>query len=138
VVIGAQSGRDRLLDRPHRGHTAADVVSAVAAIHKAGLKANVDFIFGLPDETDVDLEATFPLIDRLVEMGARIRAHTFMPLPQTPLADVSPAALRPAAIRQLNHLIALGQAYGQWLHQEKKARAVAQRATKSDGTVSVR
>ncbi|PMP68522.1 MAG: TIGR04013 family B12-binding domain/radical SAM domain-containing protein, partial [Thermodesulfobacterium geofontis] len=50
LVIGAQSGSNRILELCKRGHTVEDVYRAVKLTIKAGLKAKVDFIFGLPGE----------------------------------------------------------------------------------------
>jgi radical SAM superfamily enzyme YgiQ (UPF0313 family) len=53
----------------------------------AGLKPYVDFIFGLPGETDEDLKSTIGVVRELAAMGALIHAHAFMPLPQTLFAE---------------------------------------------------
>jgi len=103
----------------------ADIVAAVAATRRAGLKANVDFIFGLPGETEADQERTLALIRRLVAMGARIHAHWFMPLPQTRFAASPPSALAPRFGVELARLAAAGVLYGQWREQESLARRLA-------------
>jgi B12-binding domain/radical SAM domain protein len=87
LILGAQSGSDRLLAHCGRAHTVADVFSAVSRTVSAGLKPHVDFIFGLPGETDEDLKQTIEVIRELVAMGSLIHAHTFMPLPQTRFAN---------------------------------------------------
>jgi B12-binding domain/radical SAM domain protein len=125
LAIGAQSGSRRLLDAAGRGHGVADIVAAVAATRRAGLKANVDFIFGLPGETEADQERTLALIRRLVAMGARIHAHWFMPLPQTRFAASPPSALAPRFGVELARLAAAGVLYGQWREQESLARRLA-------------
>ncbi|MFQ6057028.1 MAG: TIGR04013 family B12-binding domain/radical SAM domain-containing protein [Methanosarcinales archaeon] len=47
LVIGAQSGSPRILKECKRGHTIDDIYKAVELTLEAGLKVNVDFIFGL-------------------------------------------------------------------------------------------
>jgi B12-binding domain/radical SAM domain protein len=48
LVIGGQSGSDRVLESAHRGHTREDVLRAVRIAREAGFLPNVDFLFGLP------------------------------------------------------------------------------------------
>jgi B12-binding domain/radical SAM domain protein len=127
LAIGAQSGSQRLLDAAGRGHSVADIVAAVSATRKAGLKANVDFIFGLPGETEPDQERSLALIRRLAAMGARIHAHWFMPLPQTRFAALPPAPMPPRFGAELARLAAAGVLYGQWQAQESLARRLAVR-----------
>jgi B12-binding domain/radical SAM domain protein len=114
LIIGAQTGSARLLEQCRRGHTVADVFSAVSRTLAAGLKPHVDFIFGLPGETEEDLNATIGVIRELAAMGALIHAHTFMPLPQTRFAKERPGRIHGrlrAVLRELTHSGAL---YGIW------------------------
>ena len=127
LAIGAQSGSQRLLDAAGRGHSVADIEAAVAATRKVGLKANVDFIFGLPGEAESDQERSLALIRRLVALGARIHAHWFMPLPQTRFAALPPAPMPPRFGAELARLAAAGVLYGQWQAQESLARRLAVR-----------
>jgi B12-binding domain/radical SAM domain protein len=125
LVIGAQSGSQRILDLCHRGHTVEDVYRAVELTLKAGLKANVDFIFGLPGENEEDIKLTIKVINDLVKMGARIHAHTFMPLPQTPFAK-APAGKVDKYISIIKKLASKGIIYGDWEKQEKIASKIAE------------
>jgi len=86
LIIGAQSGSQRVLNACHRGHTIDDIFAATELIISSGLKANVDFIFGLPGESHEDILLTIKAMEKLGRIGARIHAHTFMPLPQTAFA----------------------------------------------------
>ncbi len=135
LVIGAQSGSDRLLERCGRGHTTADVVRAVVAARRAGFLPLVDFIFGLPGESHEDREATVRLMDRLTGLGARVHAHTFMPLPQTPFATAPPGRLDPGLRRHAERLVAKGALFGAWQRQEHEAQrlAAAHRGTTGSG-----
>lgn len=126
LIIGAQSGSQRVLDLCHREHTVADIYTSVELTLNAGLKANVDFIFGLPDETIEDIELTIKMINYLVESGARIHAHTFIPLPQTPFAKSWVKRRIDKRIRKMiNDLIPKGIVYGDWLEQEEIALKIS-------------
>lgn len=126
LVVGAQSGSPRMLERMARGHTVADVRRAVEAIRAAGLRANVDVIFGLPGETEEDRQATFRLIDDLVSLGARIHSHTFLPLPGSPWAHCPPGQVDEATARRLGALAGQGAQYGSWQKQAEQARRMVE------------
>jgi B12-binding domain/radical SAM domain protein len=117
LVIGGQSGSDRILEETRRGHGVADVVRAVERCVAAGFRPDVDFLLGLPGETKDDRDASMALAERLVAMGARIHSHAFMPLPGTPLRDAVPAAIEPEAMLAMARLESKGAAYGQWRRQ---------------------
>jgi B12-binding domain/radical SAM domain protein len=121
LVIGAQSGSQRILDLAHRGHTVEDVYRAVSLTLRYGLKANVDFIFGLPYEEERDIEETLKFIEELVKMGARVHAHTFMPLPGTPFAKFPPGKLEGMYKKIINRLLPKGVIFGNFREQEKVA-----------------
>jgi len=126
LVIGAQSGSQRILDLCHRGHSVEDVYRAVELTLKAGLKANVDFIFGLPGETEEDIKLTIKVIRDLVKMGARIHAHTFMPLPQTPFAKAPAGKIDKSIMNIIKELTPKGIIYGNWREQERIASKIAE------------
>lgn len=117
LVIGGQSGSDRVLEDSRRGHTVEDVIHAVERAVRHGFRPDVDFLLGLPGETREDRELSMRLAERLVGMGARIHSHAFMPLPGTPLRDRAPETLEPEAVRAMERLEAQGWAYGQWRKQ---------------------
>ncbi|HAH32975.1 MAG TPA: TIGR04013 family B12-binding domain/radical SAM domain-containing protein [Elusimicrobia bacterium] len=118
LVIGAQSASPRLLKAIHRGHSVDDVYNSVKLCAKYGFKADVDFIFGLPGETEKDLEETFKFILKIVPLGARIHAHTFMPLPGTPFENKRPSLLAKKTEDFIRALASKGQAFGQWEKQQ--------------------
>lgn len=124
IIIGAQSGSQRMLDLSHRGHTVEDIYRAVRITLKAGLIANVDFIFGMPGETKRDRELTIKVIEDLTAMGARIHSHTFMPLAGTPWANSPPGRVDKKTRRLLDRLAGKGQQYGQWRKQQEAAREI--------------
>ncbi len=124
LVIGAQSGSQRMLDMSHRGHSVADIYRAVGITLDAGLIANVDFIFGMPGETEEDQALTRKAIEDLAAMGARIHSHAFMPLAGTPWADASPGDVDPDTRDLLERLTGRGQQFGQWREQQQACRAI--------------
>lgn len=118
IVIGAQSGSQMLLQRMRRGHTPEDVLSACEIIRRWGFQAVVDFIFGCPEETEEDFLATVHLIEKLITLGATIRAHTFLPLPGTPWGEKKPSPIPPWGKKLLSSLAREGKLKGQWQTQE--------------------
>jgi radical SAM superfamily enzyme YgiQ (UPF0313 family) len=122
LVIGAQSGSDRMLHALHRGHGVDVIVRAVELTLKAGFRPNVDFIFGLPAETAQDRHATLTLINRLTRMGARVHSHAFMPLVGTPLADCPPGVLDDEIRELMLSLRGENLEHGRWQQQEKLAQ----------------
>ncbi len=90
VVIGAQSGSDRMLERLRRGHDVAQVVRAVEILRNAGFRVYVDFIFALPGEREEDQRLTRVLMRRVSDLGAIVHGHAFLPLPGTPLHRAQP------------------------------------------------
>lgn len=117
LVIGGQSGSERLLREVHRGHDVDAVERAVRVSLSAGFTPDVDFLFGLPGETNEDRAASVALAERLVAQGARIHNHAFMPLPGTPLKDGAPSPLDARTLRALGKLEARGDLHGTWRRQ---------------------
>jgi B12-binding domain/radical SAM domain protein len=133
LIIGGQSGSDRVLEATRRGHTVADVVRAVELCRAAGFRADVDFLLGLPGETYEDRLASLELARKLVSMGARIHSHAFMPLPGTPLRDAVPVEIEPDTTRAMERLESQGAMWGQWRRQVIAAKdLVRQRRSARD------
>jgi len=126
ITIGAQSGSQNILELCHRDHTSEDVYKAVNLALKSKLKVNVDFIFGLPGEIEEDIELTIKMMRNLSELGARIHAHSFIPLPQTPFAKQPVKHLNEAYKKTIKNLISKGSAFGDWNKQERIAIKIAQ------------
>ncbi len=121
IVIGAQSGSQRLLDACHRSHSVDHVLSAVSAARCFGYKVIVDFILGLPGETERDVRDTVKVIDELFRLGARIHPHAFMPLPQTAFSRERPGRIHGDLLRVLARLENGGAVYGDWVEQRRLA-----------------
>ncbi len=124
LIIGAQHGSQRILDLCHRDHSVEDVYTAVELTLKKGLKANVDFIFGLPEETEEDIYQTIKVMSDLVKMGARIHAHTFMPLPLTPFAKKPAGKIDKNIRKMIKKLLSKDIVYGNWREQEEIAKKI--------------
>lgn len=125
LILGGQSGSDRVLAHSRRGHDVASIERAVALCIEHGFAPHVDFLFGMPGEDAADVEATFALMDRSTERGARAHGHAFLPLPGTPFRRAAPGALSQATRARLQRLASGGRLYGQWEQQAELARQLA-------------
>ncbi|TFG16455.1 MAG: TIGR04013 family B12-binding domain/radical SAM domain-containing protein [Promethearchaeota archaeon] len=125
IIIGAQSGSQRILDLCHRDHSIEDVINAVEISINAGLKVNVDFIFGLPNESDEDIKLTIKMMDYLTKKGAKIHTHAFIPLPQTPFAQKKVQPISKKLKDVVNELNSRGLAFGEWKKQEQLAMKIS-------------
>jgi B12-binding domain/radical SAM domain protein len=125
ITIGAQSGSQKLLDSCHRDHTIQDIYNAVDLTLKSNLKINVDFIFGLPEENEEDIKLTIQMMKDLATKGARIHAHSFIPLPQTPYANATVKKIRDLYKKEIKLLTSKGFAFGDWQKQERLAMKIA-------------
>ncbi|MFZ5797235.1 MAG: TIGR04013 family B12-binding domain/radical SAM domain-containing protein [Thermodesulfobacteriota bacterium] len=125
LVFGAQTGSPRMLERCRRAHTIEDVFRAARLTVQAGFAAYVDFIFGLPGEEEEDIRLSIAAMHDLAKIGARVHAHTFMPLPGTAFAGAPPGRVAPRLRRELDMLIARGHAFGEWERQQGEAARIA-------------
>ena len=127
VIIGAQSGSDEVLLKINRGHDAETVVEAVETLNKYGFVADVDFIFGMPQETPEDMEASVDLAETLVSRyRARIHAHYYLPLPGTPIDHLDPKPIPERVFKRLLRLLGKGLLYGDWLKQVELSRGIVE------------
>lgn len=125
IIVGAQSGSDRILGAAKRGHGVEEVRRAVRLGIEEGFRINVDMIFGMPGENSADVAASLALARELADLGARIHAHTFMPLPGTPWRDAPPGDVAPETIREVDRLSQRGALYGHWQRQRDHAARLA-------------
>ena len=123
LVIGAQSGSQRILDLVARGHTVDDVRVACRLAASMGFHPSADIILGFPHEDRSDREATFDLIEDLGTGGTRCNLHFFMPLPGTPLAGSRPMFLTDGEHKRIDRMAQRGIVRGRWRRQEEIARA---------------
>ncbi|OYT26014.1 MAG: B12-binding domain-containing radical SAM protein [Thermofilum sp. ex4484_82] len=121
VIVGAQSGSQRILNIINRGHTVEDVFLAVDNLIDYGFVPDIDLIFGFPFENDEDRKLTLDMIKYLISKGCRIHAHIFMPLPGTPFENYPPGKIDSKTKKVLGDLARRGLLYGSWAVQEKLA-----------------
>lgn len=122
LIIGGQSGSQRILDSSKRGHSVEAVVQAVKLCVDEGFLPNVDFLFGLPGETPDDVQQTLDLAQTLGDLGAKIHNHTFMPLPGTPFKNADAGQVGEQAQQVIFRMESSGKAYGKWKSQIDTAR----------------
>ncbi|WP_432977809.1 TIGR04013 family B12-binding domain/radical SAM domain-containing protein [Dactylosporangium sp. CA-233914] len=131
LIVGAQSGSERVLEAAKRGHDVESVRRAVRLGIAEGFRINVDMIFGMPGEDPADAEASLKLAQELAALGARIHSHVFMPLPGTPWRDAAPGDVDPETIRAVSRLAQQGALYGHWQKQREHAVQLAAAAAQS-------
>ncbi len=122
VILGGQSGSDNLLKLSDRGHSSAEVLRATRLLLDAGFQVDVDIIFGLPGELEEDILLTISLMESLVEMGAKIHSHTFMPLVGTPFASKAAGKVNPLYFPIISRLQGGGHLNGKHEVQEVHAK----------------
>jgi B12-binding domain/radical SAM domain protein len=111
--FGAQSGSDAVLRKLRRGHTVADVLAALDLCRDFSLEPVVDFIVGIPFETDDDQCSTLDLIRKVARTG-RAHVHRFIPLPGTPLAGSPARSLLLETEKTCGNLALTGKLTGSW------------------------
>ena len=111
--FGAQSGSDAVLEKLCRGHTIADVIHAVELCRDYAITPVVDFIVGLPFESDDDQRATLDLIRWVARLG-KVHVHRFIPLPGTPLAGTTARPLLTETEKTCGELALRGKLTGSW------------------------
>lgn len=131
LIIGAQSGSERMLRHIGRGHTVKDIENAVKLAVGNGFDVNVDFIFGLPGERKEDKKKTLKLMEDLIAMGSMIHGHSFMPLPGTPFSKEKPAMFGPEDTKRLKKLESRKKLYGSWENQVSEKKTLLQNGPKN-------
>lgn len=131
IAIGAQSGSEKMLEAMHREHDVAAVEQAVKNLVKYCRKLKkiyVDFIAGLPGETDRDEAMSQALMERLTRLSPKvcIHSHTFMPLPGTPMQFMPPGSVGKTTRATFEQLSKRGQEWGEWEKQEEIAQVITE------------
>lgn len=120
LVIGVQSGSERMLKLMGRGHDLETAEQAISLTQSFGLIPMVDFIFGLPGEMENDRLDTIKWMEKInTKYGVVIHAHTFLPLVGSPWANKYPEQLDRKTIQTLGRLSLNQSLYGQWTKQQK-------------------
>jgi B12-binding domain/radical SAM domain protein len=119
LSLGAQSGSDRILKEIRRGHTVEDTISAVECCLEHEIVPAVDFIFGLPTETEEDQEKSLDLVCWICSKSGTVRAHYMTPLPGTPYSSAVPVEVNDGVRRELGKLALGGKLTGYWEKHRK-------------------
>ncbi len=119
LTIGAQTGSERLLKLSHRGHSKDQIINAIDLTIESGFTADVDIIFGMPDETEEDIYETLDLINKYRNKNVKFHLHYFLPLPGTPWHTKKPAELPQKIIKKLEYLTGIGLIWGLWKYQKQ-------------------
>ena len=114
ISMGGQSGSKRMLDRIKRGHTVDDIVIGVEKCLQHGFTPLVDFIFGLPYETEEDQLETLKLILWITGKGGKIHSHYFMPLPGTEFENAVSSPVSEKVDKVMGVLALKGKTSGRW------------------------
>ncbi|MHA1883343.1 MAG: TIGR04013 family B12-binding domain/radical SAM domain-containing protein [Candidatus Thorarchaeota archaeon] len=122
LQIGLQSGSNRVLELANRHHTVEEGMDAIHKALKFEFIPHVDMIFGLPGEKEKDLEDSLELCQDLVEMGAKVHGHVFMPLPGSVFENMPAGRLTTRARKILGELSRKKLLTGSWSNQEKLAK----------------
>jgi B12-binding domain/radical SAM domain protein len=122
LVLGVQSGSDGILEKVRRGHSVEQARQAARFIHEAGFRPHVDFVFGFPGEGMEDRKLSLRLMEEMIQgLDANIHAHTFLPLPGTPLFWETPSPLDPDTKQVLKRWEQKKKVDGWWEEQEDLA-----------------
>ncbi len=125
LVLGAQSGSDRVLGLMRRGHTREQAHRAIAKTAEAGLTPHVDILFGFPGEQPEERRATLDLAaECLEETNARLHAHVYLPLPGSSAWPAPPEPLEPEVVRTLRKMQSSGRLDGDWERQAECGRKI--------------
>jgi B12-binding domain/radical SAM domain protein len=114
ITIGVQTASNRLLKQIHRGHDIETVRMAIKTCLKNNFIPILDFIFGLPNETENDINETINFIDELSKSGAIIHTHSFSPLPGTPFSNEKTNSIPERLKLKIKHLENRKLAFGKW------------------------
>lgn len=125
LQIGIQSGSDRVLKIANRHHTVEEGLDGVRTALECGFTPHVDMIFDLPGETKDEVRASLDLCYNLIEMGAKIHGHVFMPLPGSAFENMPPGRLDDETRKELGEMARKGLLTGSWSNQENLAEGLA-------------
>jgi len=89
LLVGVETGSDRLLASLLKGVKKSEIIDAFRAIHKVGLKGIAMLMVGMPGETNQDFDDTEKLLKELKADGYYF--GMFLPTPGTELLQVAKA-----------------------------------------------
>jgi radical SAM superfamily enzyme YgiQ (UPF0313 family) len=118
LQIGLQSGSDRVLQLANRHHSVQEGLDAINVAMDTGFIPHVDMIFGLPGETEKDIDASLQICESLAKQKAKVHAHVFMPLPGSEWENMPAGRLDPNTRQILGEMSRKKIVTGSWSHQE--------------------
>ena len=89
LLMGVESGSDRVLHNIRKGVCRNQILDVARQIAKEGIIGSYTLIVGFPGETQTELEETFSLASELRALARSVetRVHVFAPYPGTPLYE---------------------------------------------------
>lgn len=124
LVLGAQSGSDRVLGLMNRRHTVEQTRRAILLTVKARLVPHVDLLFCFPGESAAERLQTIQLARWCLEHNARLHIHVYVPLPGTPAWPAPPERLEPTIVQALRRMESTGRLDGYWKKQLAQAAQI--------------
>jgi B12-binding domain/radical SAM domain protein len=125
VVLGAQSGSNRVLDLMKRGHTVEQAREAIRLVAESDLRPHVDVLFCFPGELPEERQETLDLVLWCIEKAkAKVHAHVYLPLPGAPAWPKNPEKMEEEISRMLRRLQAAHQLDGDWDRQALMGRKI--------------
>ncbi|MFQ6080461.1 MAG: B12-binding domain-containing radical SAM protein [Candidatus Bathyarchaeia archaeon] len=91
LYIGMESGSDRILKLMNKGIRVADTIRAAHRLAENELRAQYSAIFGLPTETEQEMEKTMNLIFRILDIHkeSQFSVGPYIPYPGTDLYSLA-------------------------------------------------
>lgn len=83
VFLGVESGSNQTLRASGKGISVEDNLNAVKSLNRAGIRAVISVVMGLPGETEQTLSATIGMVEELLAWGnlSEINGSILLPLP---------------------------------------------------------
>jgi B12-binding domain/radical SAM domain protein len=125
ILIGAQTASNRLLKHIARGHSIEDVQNAITLLNEFNFSTELDFIFGLPGETEDDIALNIAFFQDVLDNkipNVKIHTHTFMPLPGTSFESEPIGKVSSDLEEIIGKLAKSGKAYGEYQAQAGKVK----------------
>lgn len=115
IVMGVQSGSNKMLAKMNRGHTVAQAINAISLVREFGFLPHIDFIVGNPDETQEEQIELVDFMEQMInEFDIKVHMHTFTPLPSTPWENKLQSPIDESVKKRIRTLQAAGKLDGWW------------------------
>ena len=120
-VVGAQAVTNSLLKKIGRTHSIEDIHQCIQIMNEFGMIAEIDLIFGLPGETEDDINATLEFLHDVESKykNVKVRGHTFMALPGTEFEHEKNGSIDPRILNAMGRLTKLNKGRGEYFEQAR-------------------